>query len=96
MEAQWRRKNFSLKNAFWSNKPKTKSFFTKNSLKKTVQFLIESLYFAVGNGLLIQTVSIPIRIDRATFWVNLYLYNFESKYIADLIRKNELRGKSLP
>ena len=96
MEAQWRKKNFSLKNAFWSNKPKTKSFFTKNSLKKTVQFLIESLYFAVGNVLLIQTVSIPIRIDRATFWVNLYLYNFESKYITDLIRKNELRGKSLP
>ena len=30
--------DFSLKNAFWSNKPKIKSFFSTISLKRTVQF----------------------------------------------------------
>ena len=46
-----KKKDFSLQNLFWSNKPKTKSYFTKTSLKRTMQFLTENSYFSVGNVL---------------------------------------------
>ena len=42
-DESWKKNNdFSLKYAFWSNKPKSKSFFTKTSLKRTVQLLIQN------------------------------------------------------
>ena len=55
------------KNAFWSNNPKIKSFFTKTSLKRTTKVLIEILYFIVGNALLLQIVVILKQIDPAPF-----------------------------
>lgn len=45
------------------------------------------------NVLLLQTVNIPMWIDLAPFWTNLYLYNYESKYLTNLIRINKLRGR---
>ena len=78
--------DFSLKNAFWSDKPKTKSFTVKTSLKRTVQFLIENSCFTVGHVLLIRTVGIPITIDPVPFWAN-----HESKYIINLIRTIKLQ-----
>ena len=54
--------------------------------------LIENSYFTVGSVLL-QTVGIPMRIDPAPFWTNLYLYNYESKYKTNLIIVNKLRGR---
>ena len=85
--------DFSLKNVFWSNKPRTKSFFTKASLKRTVHFIIENSYFIVGNVLLLQTVGILMGTDPAPFWSNLYLYNYISKYTANLTRTNNLIGR---
>lgn len=72
---------FCLKNAFWSNNPKTKSLFTKSSLKITVQFLIENSHFTVGDVILLQTVDIPMGIGPVPFWGNLYSYNYKSKSI---------------
>ena len=92
MEAQ-RKYFFSLKNAFWSNKSKGKSFFTKTYLKRTVQFLVEKSYFTVGNVLLLQTVGIRSGINPASFWANLFLRNYESKYITNLMRTNKLTGR---
>ena len=80
--------DFPLKNIFWSSKAKTKYFSTKTSLKITVQDLTENLYFRVGNVLQIQTFDIRIVTDPAPFWANLNLYNYESKYIANLIITN--------
>ena len=68
-------------------------FFTKTSLKRTVQFLIKSSYFASGNVLLLQSISIPMGINLCLFWTNLYLYSYESKYITNLKRTNKLRGR---
>ena len=49
-----------------------------------MQFLIEISYFTVG---------IPMGIYPAPFWANLYLYNYESKYITNSIRINKLKGR---
>ena len=56
-----------------------------------MQFLIENSYLTVDNVLLIETVGIPMGIESAPFWASLYLYNYESKYIANLIWRNKLR-----
>ena len=72
------------------NNPKTKSFFNKTSLKRTVRFLIEHSYFTVSNVHLLQIVCIPMVIEPAPFWANLYYY-YESKYITNLMT-DKLRG----
>ena len=86
-------KKIFLEKCFWSNKPKTKYFLTKSSLKGTVQFLIENSCLTFGNVFLLQTVDIPMGIDPASFWANFYLYNYESKYITNPIRTNNFRGR---
>ena len=58
-------------------------------IKTSFQFLIENLYFRFGNVLLIQTSNILIVTDPALVWANLYLYNYESKYITNLIITNK-------
>ena len=57
-----------------------------------MQYLIENSFFTVGNVLLLQTVDISMGIDCAPFWTNLWFQKYESKYITNLIRKNELGG----
>ena len=62
-----------------------KHFFTKILLKRAVQFLFKKSYFTVDNILILQTVDIPMGIYCAPFCGNLYLYNYEFKYIMNLI-----------
>ena len=50
-----------------------KPFFTKTYLKRTLQFVIENSYLTVGHIFLLQTVRVPMGIDPAPFWANLYL-----------------------
>ena len=93
IEAQRKKIDFFLKSSFRSNKPRTKNFFAKISLKRTLKLLIENSYFIVGNVFLIQTI--PMGIDSGPFRANLYLCNYESKDITNLMRTNKLRGTQL-
>ena len=85
--------DFSKINAFWSNKPKHLNFFTKDSLKRAVQHLIKSCYFEVGNLIVAQTIGIPMGIDPAPFWANLYLSKHECDFISKLIKTDIARAK---
>ena len=58
-----------------------------------MKFLVANSYFTLGNVFLFQTVGSPLEIDSATFWSNFYLYNYESKYITNLMATNKLRGR---
>ena len=40
--------------------------------------LISETFYTVGNLLFRQCIGIPIRIDPAPFWANLYLYHYEN------------------
>ena len=79
MEAQIK-KDFCLKNDFWSSNPKTKSFLLKRLNENSI-----------GNVLL--TLGIPMGIEPAPFKDNLYLYHYEPKYITNLIRTNKLGSR---
>ena len=85
--------DFSRYNAFWCNKPKHKNYFTKSSLKRAVEHLIKCCFFEVGNLVLLQVIGIPMGIDPAPFWANLYLSKHECDFIKDMIRSDVSRAK---
>ena len=61
------------------------SFFYKDTLSDAVSLLIKNCCFTVGNNILKQDIGIPMGIDPAPFWANLFLYHFEAKYITSLV-----------
>ena len=85
--------DFSRNTAFWSHKPKHLNFFTKTSLKRAVEHLITCCYFEVGNKIVLQTIGIPMGIDPAPFWANLYLSKHECDFMSKLIKTDISRAK---
>ena len=75
------------KNAFWSSHKD--NIFNKDNIKLAIRHLIRECYFTVGNKLFIQTIGIPMGIDPAPFWANLYLYKFENNFMMNL-RKSDI------
>ena len=54
---------------------------------------IENCYFTVGKTVLRQAIGIPMGIDPAPFWANLYLYSYEKDYISDMIKSDKVRAR---
>ena len=77
---------------YWTSKGKEKIFFTETSFIQAVSFLIERFYFTVGNLVLKQDIGIPMGIDPAPFWTNLFLYFFESKFVKSLVSLGSTRA----
>ena len=84
---------FSEFSTFWSKKPSGKKYFTKSKLKALVKHLITNTFFEVGNLLLRQSIGIPMGIDPAPFWANLYLYFYENDFITKLISTDKFRAR---
>ena len=78
--------------AYWAKKKSGKKYFTKNSLKAIVKHLIVNCHFQIGNNLLCQSIGIPMGIDPAPFWANLYLYSYECEYMNELIKRNKSKA----
>jgi len=91
-----RRSNISFngKRASWVSKPLNKRYFTKSTLKSTVKFLIENCFFEVGDLILRQKIGIPMGIDPAPFWANLYLHWYEGEFMKTLIQNDKLKAFS--
>ena len=47
----------------------------------------------VGNLTIKQSIGIPMGIDPAPFWANLYLYFYEHKFITSLMRSDKRRAR---
>ena len=78
--------------AYWGRKAKKKCF-TKQSLKVALSHLISTCYFSVGNVIMRQRVGIPMGIDPAPFWANLFLYSYEHEYMKNLIKTDRVLAK---
>ena len=78
--------------AYWGRKAKKKCF-TKHSLKVALNHLISNCYFSVGNVVMRQNIDIPMGIDPAPFWANLFLYTYEHDYIKKLIKEDRVKAK---
>ena len=78
--------------AYWERKAKKKCF-SERSLKIAIKHLITNCYFSVGNIVMRQKVGIPMGIDPAPFWANLFLYSYEHDYIKHLIKEDRVKAK---
>ena len=77
------------KMCYFSRKKHGKTSFTKNQVKMLVEHLISEAFFMVGNVLCRQNIGIPMGIDPAPFWANLYLYHYENDFMMKLIKSND-------
>ena len=77
---------------FWKKKPSRKKTISRPELKSLVKHLITRTYFIVGNLIIRQSIGIPMGIDPAPFWANLYLYFYEHKFITELMATDKTRA----
>ena len=80
--------------AFWAKKKSHNGVsFSKAGLKAAVSFLVENCYFTVGNLVFQQAIGIPMGIDPAPFWANLFLYTYEEQYITNTIPSDPAKAR---
>ena len=84
---------FSESSSFWKNKASGKQTLSRNKFKALVKHLITNTYFIVGNLIVHQSIGIPMGIEPAHFWANLYLYYYESKFITTLMSEDKIRAR---
>ena len=77
---------------YWSNK-KQRNSFTKENIKELVSHLITKCFFQFGNLTFLQKIGIPMGIDPAPFWANLYLYYYEKRYVTEMINTDHIKAK---
>ena len=81
---------------FWTRKPKRNSSIhsiSRFQLKGLVKHLITRTYFIVGNMVIRQSIGIPMGMDPAPFWANLYLYYYEHEFITNLMQSDKRRAR---
>jgi len=83
---------FSAASIYWTSKGSGRRYFTEKTLIDAVTFLIKNCYFSVGNMVFRQDIGIPMGIDPAPFWANLFLYFFESKHVQTLVSQRSNRA----
>ena len=84
--------SFSKMEAFWCKKRRGKMCFSMPELKALTDHLITETYFEFGNLVFRQSIGIPMGIDPAPFWANLYLHKYESDHITNLMRSDKRRA----
>ena len=77
---------------YWSNKNLGKSY-TKENIKELVTHLVRSCFFEFGNLTFVQKVGIPMGLDPAPFWANLYLYYYEKNHVTSLMSSDPQRAR---
>ena len=79
--------------ASWGKKSKNSTGYTRHSLKVAIKHLIQNCFFIVGNVVLRQAIGIPMGIDPAPFWANLFLYAYENNFMTDLISTDKVKAR---
>ena len=83
---------FSNTSLYFTTRGTENRYFTRSSLKDAVSFLIQKCYFTIGNLAFKQDIGIPMGIDPAPFWANLFLYKYEKSFVDKLISEKSTRA----
>ena len=78
--------------AYWGKKSEDNITFSQSTLTTALKHLIQNCYFMVGNSLLRQKIGIPMGIDPAPFWENLFLRTYENEYVSELISNDNIKA----
>ena len=76
------------KKCYFANTNKIPQSYTKAQIHMMVEDLITQSFFSFGNLVFQQCIGIPMGIDPAPFWANLYFYHFESEFVLKLSRND--------
>ena len=66
--------------------------FSMPELMALTDHVITETYFEFGNLVFRQPIGIPMGIDPAPFWANLYLHKYESDHINNVMRSDKRRA----
>ena len=72
----------------WTTTKPDNLYFTKSSLKQAICYLIENSYFSLGNMIFLLIIGIPMGVDPAPFFANLFLFYYESEWIKSKFKTN--------
>ena len=61
-------------------------YIREDSLLEMIEYLIDNIYIKVGSKVFRQQVGIPMGTDCAPLLANLFLFNYEYKYMKNLIK----------
>ena len=61
----------------------------KGTVNKSLAYLLDNCYFAVGKNVYKQVIGIPMGTDPAPFMANLFLYYYEDKFMKELKSKDK-------
>ena len=87
---------FNYRGATWTDEYKdTGMVFSKDDIKKTVDYLMLNCYFTIGNKIFRQVIGIPIGSDPAPFFANLFLYYYESEWVKSLKKTDLIKAQKL-
>jgi len=78
---------------YWTKTSKGHNSFTKGKIKNLVTHLIKECYFQFSNLVLRQSIGIPMGIDPAPPWANLYLYSYEERHVSALIKSDPVAAR---
>lgn len=78
--------------SYWTRKKHGKNSYKIDEVKLLMKELITKSYFQVGNLVFRQRIGIPMGIDPAPFWANLYLYDYECEFITEMMKSNKPRA----
>ena len=70
-----------------------KHTLSRLKLKTLIKHLITKTYFIVGNLVVRQSIGIPMGIDPAPFWANLYLYHYQARFVTNLMSEDKIRAR---
>ena len=79
--------------SYWTKKSHGHNSFSRNKIKQLVTHLITQCHFQFTNLVLRQVIGIPMGIDPAPFWANLYLYYYEEKHVTSLMKSDSFHAR---
>jgi len=79
--------------SYWTKKSHGLISFSKNKIKRLLTHLIKQCHFQFANLVLKQVIGIPMGIDPAPFWANLYLHYYEDKHVSTIMKTDAARAR---
>ena len=76
--------------ASWSKRNYKNPCVSERGVKIAMKHLIENCYFTVRQTVLRQAIGIPMGIDPAPFWDNLYLWSCEEDNISNMSKSDKV------
>ena len=70
-----------------------KSLYDKEKIVRAVKYLLDNCYFNFGTKVFRQVIGIPMGSDPAPYFANLFLYQYESRWMRKMKKENHILAR---